>query len=148
VRNIIREIGKDHTVMLSTHILTEVQQVCNRVIIINKGRIVAEDTPAGLQERITGADRVQVKIKGDARDLLPLVTPLPGVLSAEIKSGNEIEIAMAAGQDVRPEIANTIVNNNIGLLEMKANNLSLEDIFMQLTQDEPSQPSLDGTVED
>ncbi len=148
VRNIIREIGKDHTVMLSTHILTEVQQVCNRVIIINKGRIVAEDSPAGLQERLTGSDRVQVKIKGDAKDLLPLVTPLAGVLSAEVKSGDEVEIAMAAGQDVRPQIASTIVKNNIGLLEMKANSLSLEDIFMQLTQDEPSQPSLDGTVED
>jgi ABC-2 type transport system ATP-binding protein len=148
VRNIIREIGKDHTVMLSTHILTEVQQVCNRVIIINKGRIVAEDTPTGLQERLTGADRVQVKIKGDAKDLLPLVTPLPGVINAEVKSGDEVEISMAAGQDVRPQIASAIVKNNIGLLEMKANNLSLEDIFMQLTQDDPSQPSLDGTVED
>jgi ABC-2 type transport system ATP-binding protein len=148
VRNIIREIGKDHTVMLSTHILTEVQQVCNRVIIINKGRIVAEDTPTGLQERLTGADRVQVKIKGDAKDLLPLVNPLPGVIGAEVKAVDEVEISMAAGQDVRPQIASTIVKNNIGLLEMKANNLSLEDIFMQLTQDDPSQPSLDGTVED
>jgi ABC-2 type transport system ATP-binding protein len=148
VRNIIREIGKDHTVMLSTHILTEVQQVCNRVIIINKGRIVAEDTPTGLQERLTGADRVQVKIKGDAKDLLPLVTTLPGVLKAEVKNSDELEISLAAGQDVRPQIASTIVKNNFGLLEMKANNLSLEDIFMQLTQDEPSQPSLDGTVED
>jgi ABC-2 type transport system ATP-binding protein len=148
VRNIIREIGKDHTVMLSTHILTEVQQVCNRVIIINKGRIVAEDTPTGLQERITGADRVQVKVKGDAKDLLPLITPLAGVIGAEVKSGDEIEISMAAGHDVRPQIASTIVKNNIGLLEMKANNLSLEDIFMQLTQDDPSQPSLDGSVED
>jgi ABC-2 type transport system ATP-binding protein len=109
---------------------------------------VAEDTPTGLQERLTGADRVQVKIKGDAKDLLPLVTPLTGVLSAEVKNFDELDIAMAAGHDVRPQIASTIVKNNFGLLEMKANNLSLEDIFMQLTQDEPSQPSLDGTVED
>ncbi len=148
VRNIIREIGKDHTVMLSTHILTEVEQVCNRVIIINKGCIVAEDTPASLQERRVGARRVQVKIKGDAKDLLALVSPLPGVTNAEVKGSDEVEISMAAGQDVRPQIASAIVNNKIGLLEMKTSSLSLEDIFMQLTQDEPSRPLLDGTVED
>ena len=148
VRNIIREIGKDHTVMLSTHILTEVEQVCNRVIIINKGRIVAEDTPASLQERRVGARRVQVKVKGDAKDLLAVVSPLPGVTNAEVKGSDEVEISMAAGQDIRPQIANAIVNNKIGLLEMKTSSLSLEDIFMQLTQDEPSRPLLDGTVED
>lgn len=148
VRNIIREIGKEHTVMLSTHILTEVQQVCNRVIIINKGSIVAEDTPDGLQARLRGAENVEIRIKGDASDLLSLVTPLPGVLKAEVKSGDEIEVSMSAGQDIRPEIARTIVQNNFGLLEMKATKLSLEEIFMQLTQDEPSRPSLDGTVED
>ncbi len=147
VRNLIREIGKEHTVMLSTHILTEVQQVCNRVIIINKGRIVAEDTPTGLQARLSGADRVQVKIKGEANDLLPLISPLPGVTDTSLKNDNEIEIAMAAGQDIRPEIARLIVNNGFELLEMQTASLSLEDIFMQLTQDEPARPSLDGAVD-
>lgn len=147
VRNLIREIGKDHTVMLSTHILTEVQQVCNRVIIINKGNIVAEDTPAGLQSRLTGADRVNVKINGEASDLLPLFTPLPGVIKADLVKDNEVTITMAAGQDSRPEIARQIVKNGYDLLEMQAANLSLEEIFLQLTQDEPSRPSLDDTVE-
>lgn len=147
VRNLIREIGKDHTVMLSTHILTEVQQVCNRVIIINKGNIVAEDTPAGLQARLAGADRVQVKIKGEANDLLPIVAPLPGVVKAEVVRGDELAISMQAGQDVRPEIARQIVKNGYDLLEMQAANLSLEEIFLQLTQDEPVRPSLDGSVE-
>lgn len=147
VRNLIREIGKEQTVMLSTHILTEVQQVCNRVIIINKGRIVAEDTPAGLQARLSGADRVLVKIKGEANDLLPLISPLPGVSSAALKKENEIEVSMSAGQDIRPEIARLIVKNGFDLLEMQAASLSLEDIFMQLTQDEPVRPSLDGSVD-
>lgn len=147
VRNLIREIGKEHTVMLSTHILTEVQQVCNRVIIINKGHIVAEDTPSGLQARLTGADRVNIKIKGEARELLPLITPLPGVMNVEAKKENELEVSMSAGQDIRPEIARLIVKNGFDLLEMQAASLSLEDIFMQLTQDEPARPSLDGTVD-
>ncbi|GAP20507.1 ABC transporter ATP-binding protein [Leptolinea tardivitalis] len=147
VRNLIREIGKEHTVMLSTHILTEVQQVCNRVIIINKGHIVAEDTPSGLQARLTGADRVNIKIKGEASELLPLITPLPGVMNVEAKKENELEVSMSAGQDIRPEIARLIVKNGFDLLEMQAASLSLEDIFMQLTQDEPARPSLDGTVD-
>jgi ABC-2 type transport system ATP-binding protein len=147
VRSIIREIGKEHTVMLSTHILTEVTQVCNRVIIINKGRIAAEDTPSGLQARLSGADRVHVKIKGEAGDLLPLLSPLPGVMTAEVKADNELEISMSAGQDIRPEIARLIIKNGYDLLEMQAASLSLEDIFMQLTQDEPDRPSLDGTVD-
>lgn len=147
VRNLIREIGKDHTVMLSTHILTEVQQVCNRVIILNKGRIVAEDTPAGLQSRLTGADRVQVRVKGEADDLLPLLSPLPGVLTAELVKEDTLEVSMTAGQDIRPEIARVIVKNGFDLLEMQAATLSLEDIFMQLTQDEPASPTLDGSMD-
>ncbi|NMB53364.1 MAG: ATP-binding cassette domain-containing protein [Leptolinea sp.] len=147
VRNLIREIGKDHTVMLSTHILTEVQQVCNRVIIINKGRIVAEDTPAGLQSRLSGADRVHIRVKGEADDLLPLITALPGVLNAELVKEDSVEVSMNAGQDIRPEIARLIVKKGFDLLELQAANLSLEDIFMQLTQDEPARPALDGSVD-
>ena len=147
VRNLIREIGKEHTVMLSTHILTEVQQVCNRVIIINKGQIVAEDTPNGLQARLTGAERVSVKIRGEAADLVPILSPLPGVLSSELLNESEVEISMAAGQDIRPEIARQIIKNGFDLLQMQSSNLSLEEIFMQLTQDEPARPLLDGTVE-
>jgi ABC-2 type transport system ATP-binding protein len=147
VRNLIREIGKEHTVMLSTHILTEVQQVCNRVIIINRGQIVAEDTPSGLQARLTGADRVSVKIRGEAVDLVPILSPLPGVLSTNLTNESEVEISMSAGQDIRPEIARQIINNGFDLLQMQSSNLSLEEIFMQLTQDEPARPLLDGTVE-
>jgi ABC-2 type transport system ATP-binding protein len=147
VRNLIREIGKEHTVMLSTHILTEVQQVCNRVIIINRGQIVAEDTPSGLQARLTGAERVSVKIRGEANDLVPILSTLPGVLSAELTNESEVEISMSAGQDIRPEIARQIIKNGFDLLQMQSSNLSLEEIFMQLTQDEPVRPSLDGTVE-
>lgn len=147
VRNLIREIGKEHTVMLSTHILTEVQQVCNRVIIINRGQIVAEDTPSGLQARLTGAERVSIKIRGEVVDLVPILSKLPGVLSAESANESEVEISMAAGQDIRPEIARQIIKNGFDLLQMQSSNLSLEEIFMQLTQDEPVRPSLDGTVE-
>jgi ABC-2 type transport system ATP-binding protein len=147
VRNVIREIGKEHTVMLSTHILTEVQQVCNRVIIINRGQIVAEDTPEGLQARLTGSERVSVKVRGEAVDLVPILSSLHGVLSIDLIEESELEIAISAGQDIRPEIARQVIKNGFDLLHMQSSNLSMEEIFMQLTQDEPATPSLDGTVE-
>ncbi len=79
VRNLIREVGKQHTVLLSTHILSEAQQVCNRVLIINKGKIVAEDTPERLQSRLIGAQRVTLSIAGDTQGLLDVVSKVPGV---------------------------------------------------------------------
>jgi ABC-2 type transport system ATP-binding protein len=78
-RHLIRELGRQHTVLLSTHILSEAQQVCNRVLIINKGRIVAEDTPERLQARVTGAQRHSLKVGGDADGLAQLVGEVPGV---------------------------------------------------------------------
>jgi ABC-2 type transport system ATP-binding protein len=117
------------------------------VIIINRGQIVAEDTPSGLQARLTGADHVLIKIRGEIADALPVFSTIPGVIGAKAIDESEAEISMAAGQDVRPEIARQVIKNGFDLLHMKSSNLSLEDIFMQLTQDEPTRPSLDGTVE-
>src|SRR5512146_2580835 len=73
MRKLITDIGKDHTILLSTHNLAEAQQVCGRVLIINKGKIVTEDTPEHLQARLTGALRVMLRVRGDARDLLPVI---------------------------------------------------------------------------
>jgi ABC-2 type transport system ATP-binding protein len=73
IRNLIKELGKERTIILSTHILSEAQQVCNRVLIINKGKIVAEDSPEHLQVRLTGSQRVRLKVKGDSSEVLSLV---------------------------------------------------------------------------
>jgi ABC-2 type transport system ATP-binding protein len=136
VRNVIKKVGEDRTVMLSTHILTEAQNMCNRVLIINKGQIVAEDSPARLQARLAGADRVRVKVAGDGADLGAALEKVPGVTRVGEVADGEFEIESTPGQDVRPDLARQVVNGGWGLLEMRYVGMSLEDIFLQLTREE------------
>jgi ABC-2 type transport system ATP-binding protein len=140
VRNIIKEIGKEHTVLLSTHILSEAQQVCNRVIIINKGVIVAEDSTEHLQARLSGSQRVHLQIRGDACDIIQLVESIPGVVQAKIKSDDAIEFETLHANDARPLVARAIIDAGHDLLDLHTISLSLEDIFMQLTHDEEGIP--------
>jgi ABC-2 type transport system ATP-binding protein len=140
VRNLIRELGKKHTVLLSTHILSEAQQICNRVLIINKGRIVAEDTPERLQARLTGAQRVDLMVGGDADGLEKVLSQVPGVTRVVEISDGRLEFETAPGVDPRPEVARFVVNAGYQLLEMRAVGMSLEDIFLQLTREEPAPP--------
>ncbi|MCE1253301.1 MAG: ABC transporter ATP-binding protein [Anaerolineae bacterium] len=137
MRNVIKEVGKEHTVLLSTHILSEAQQVCNRVLIINKGQIVAEDTTENLQNRLTGGQRVMVKLDGAVEKALPVISSLSGVKSITQKSDNSFEFETAQGEEIRPQVAKKLVENGFGLLELHTSSLSLEEIFLQLTQDEP-----------
>jgi len=145
VRNLIKEIGKKRTVLLSTHILSEAQQICDRVLIINKGRIVAEDTPQKLQGRLTGVQRVVLKISGDSDGLEKLLTEIEGVLRVQITDAGEYEIETAPGRDARPQIARSVISSGFDLLEMHSIGLSLEDIFLELTRDEPSPPQMAET---
>ena len=135
VRNIIREIGKERTVLLSTHILSEAQQLCDRVLIINKGRIVAEDTPENLQARLVGAERSILRIKGDVEELMPLISKIIGVQEIKVRPDGAMEFQFAPGVDVRPEVAKTVVQSGFDLLELSPVGLSLEEIFLELTRD-------------
>jgi len=134
-RNTIRDVGKERTVLLSTHILSEAQQLCDRVLIINKGRIVAEDTPENLQSRLVGAESVILKVRGEADELLPTLSKIEGVKNARIQPDGTIEFQFAPGKDVRPEVARTTIKAGYDLLEFHPVGLSLEEIFLQLTQD-------------
>lgn len=142
VRNLIRELGHDRTVLLSTHILSEAQQVCNRVMIINNGKIVAEDTPEHLQARVTGSQRFTLKVGGDEDGLLDLVCRVSGVRTAIKKDDGGIEFETFPEKDVRPDVARAVVNAGYDLLEMHPIGVSLEDIFLKLTRDEPSAPEM------
>ncbi len=138
VRGIIREIGKERTVLLSTHILSEAQQLCDRVLIINKGHIVAEDTPENLQARLVGAERSILRVKGDVEDLMPLISKIDGVQDAKIRPDGAVEFQFAPGVEVRPEVAKTVVKSGYDLLELSPVGLSLEEIFLELTRDDAS----------
>lgn len=138
MRSVIREIGKDRTVLLSTHILPEAQQICDRVLIINKGSIVAEDTPENLQSRLVGSQRVVLRVRGDSDGLTARITKIKGVRDVEGKSDGSIEFEFAAGQDVRPQVAKAVVQGGYDLLEMRPIGMSLEEIFLELTRDNAS----------
>ena len=136
VRNVIREIGKERTVLLSTHILSEAQQLCDRVLIINKGHIVAEDTPANLQASIIGSERGVLRVRGEADDLVNKLQKIKGISNIQPKEEGVLEFQFAPGQDVRAEVARTTVKAGYDLLEMRPIGMSLEDIFLQLTREE------------
>ena len=146
VRNLIKEIGKEHTVLLSTHILPEAQQVCDRILIINKGQIALDDSTERLQTRLTGANRVMLKIRGqEIQEVKALVAATPGVTFVDIKDDDLLEFECSATEDVRPLVARTVVNAGFDLLELKTVSVSLEEIFLELTRDEPLAPELDET---
>ncbi len=136
VRNLIREVGKERTVLLSTHILSEAQQLCDRVLIINKGRIVAEDTPENLQARLMGAERSLLRVKGDSDGLVPLISQIKGVQAVVSRPDGAIEFQYTSDLDVRSEVARATVNAGYDLLELAPIHLSLEEIFLELTREE------------
>jgi ABC-2 type transport system ATP-binding protein len=136
VRKLIREIGKERTVLLSTHILSEAQQICDRILIINKGKIVVEDTPENLQSRLTGAERVQLRVRGEADELANKISKLKGIQEAKTPAEGVVEFQFAPGKDMRPEVARLTIEAKYDLLEMRPINLSLEEIFLELTRED------------
>ena len=137
VRTLIRNIGKERTVMLSTHILSEAQQICDRVIIINKGRIVAEDAPENLQNRLSSFRTVFVQVREQTDKAISLIREVPGVLAVKALETGRIEVENAREQDVRSAIAKKLVDGGLELLELTPESINLENIFLKLTREVP-----------
>jgi ABC-2 type transport system ATP-binding protein len=133
VRALIREIGKERTVLLSTHLLYEAQNLCDRVLIINKGKIVAEDTTENLQARLLGAERVIVRVRGESDELADTIKQVKGVRKVETHEDGAVEFEFAAGKDLRPEVAKRVIKDGYDLLELRPLGMSLEEIFLELT---------------
>jgi len=136
VRALIQEIGREHTVILSSHVLPEVSQTCNRVLIINKGEIVAEGTPDELTSQLQGAERVLVRIADAAPEAVGVLERVEGVIGVEPTAGGAYQVSYAQGHDRRAELARAVVEQGWGLLELRNVGMSLEDIFLQLTTEE------------
>jgi ABC-2 type transport system ATP-binding protein len=137
VRQLIREIGKERTVLLSTHLLHEAQNICDRVLIINNGKIVAEDTTENLQARLVGAERVIVRVRGEAdKELASTIKEIKGVRGVELKDDGIVEFEFSSGKDLRPEVAKQVINSGYDLLELRPLGMSLEEIFLELTSSE------------
>ena len=136
-RELIRGLGGSHTVILSTHILPEVSMTCGRVVIINQGRVVAEDTPDNLTRRLKGAGTTRLEVRGDETKALEAVRAVPGVIAAHARPGHDgvavIDVEAEAGRDVRSELAWAIVTQGQGLVGLQQLGMSLEEIFLHLT---------------
>ncbi len=146
-RSLIEELGRSQTVVLSSHILPEVSMICQRVLIINEGRIVAEDTPSNLAAGLQGVDRLMVEVGGPVAEVLPALRKVNGVSDvthrpagrreASVDPGRELyTVQVIQGQDSRDAISRAIVNGGWSLLSMQSVGMSLEEIFLKLTTQE------------
>ena len=152
-RELIKALAGDHTIILSTHILPEVAQTCQRVVIINKGRVVAIDTPDNLTARLRGSETMYLQLDAPGADPVTALQRVPGVtrvVETDRRDGMAgYEIDSERGRDVRRDLSRAVVTSGWGLLELRPMRMSLEDVFLSLTTEEvpTPPPTLDAQPE-
>ena len=139
IRNLISKLGKNHTIILSSHILSEIQAVCKRVIIINRGQIIADDTPENLSQKLSTDKSLVARIVCDEKEMLKALSSLKGVASVTSlgqaeEGAYDFSIVPKEGFDVREDVFKRVSERGKVLLSFSANNLSLEQIFLRLTE--------------
>lgn len=139
IRELITKLGRNHTIILSSHILSEIQAVCKRVIIINKGNLIADGTPEQLSEKLSDDSSLEARIKGDEAEILNSLRGIDGVSAVESLGSREngaydFIIRPERSADVREEVFRRIVNSGNVLLSLKSNEMTLEQIFLRLTE--------------
>ena len=139
-RQLIRDLGGNQTVILSTHILPEVSMLCSRVLIIHEGQIVAEDTPRNLADRLQGVERLEVEVQGPKVDVMEALEKIRGVVGVTCSTNdnerNIYKLQARRGLDLRPTVSRTVISNGWSLLNLQMVSMSLEEIFLKLTTDE------------
>ena len=143
IRTLIRSLGKKHTVIFSSHILSEVQAVCDRVVVINKGVIAADDTPENLSRKL-GGNHLRLTAEGPEREIFAAVRTLPDVKSVQVLPCEEegcasFEVAAEEGRDLRRAISRCLMEKGWPVLELAGTEMSLENIFLKLTGEEPEE---------
>ena len=137
IRKLIKDFGGDHTVILSTHILSEVDMTCERVIIINDGRVVAQDSTRNLRARLPQNEQFLIEVRGDASGLRGVLERIPGVTAVKEEPGYDgvsvFTVVSATNADIRPEVAKAAVTSNLELLQLRDVSMTLEDIFIRVT---------------
>lgn len=142
VRELIKSLAGNHTIILSTHILPEVSMTCERVVIIDKGKVVAEDTPDNLTRKLSSSQRVHAVIAGPLPDIHNALSNLPGVTKVqhlghtEAKQAQQFLIESKAEKAISPELAKNVIGQGWDLYELKSESLSLEDVFLRVTTTE------------
>lgn len=144
IRKVIKGLGEKHTVLLSTHILPEVEMICDRIMIIDKGKIVAMDTPANLMKQIKTGSNLILEIKGDGEKIKSSLSGIDGVSSVTWKEkgdANEFYVEGSGEDDIREDVFKCIVKDNYILREMKRQTVTLEEVFHQITTRETGEVS-------
>jgi ABC-2 type transport system ATP-binding protein len=148
VRHLIKGLAGSHTIILSTHILPEVSMTCDRVVIINKGKIAAVDTPQNLTSQLKGGQKVRLEVLAPEQQLKGALAQVSGVTRVQVESASAggrvtVTVEAAEGQDVRSAVAAKVVQQGWPLTELRGVGMSLEDIFLELTTDDAAhaQPS-------
>jgi len=143
IRQLIKELGEEHTIILSSHILPEVNAVCSRVVIINKGKIVAEDTPENLAKSMTNSTKIDIRVEGDTDSVIKTIKTIEGVREVIIiedksETGKDSKYLVESDEDkdVRKELFYALASSKLPILEMIVEKVTLEDVFLQLTQTE------------
>jgi ABC-2 type transport system ATP-binding protein len=141
IRNLIKSLSEDHTIILSSHILPEVSAVCERVLILNKGRIVASDSPEHLAQRLAGTSRLSLRISGSQEKVESTLKSIPGIKKMDIRKSVEegnVEATVEAQKDtdIRKDVFNAMAKADCPILLMRPMDMSLEDIFLHLTTQE------------
>jgi len=139
IRNLIRSLGKNHTVVLSTHILSEVQSVCDRIIIINEGKIIADEKTENITQAVDQNRRWSVKISGPQREVQAALSAIPGVTSVELTGERELDsyvyrLETERGVDVRKPLFYAMAEKNWPILGLEAVGMNLEEVFVRITE--------------
>ena len=138
IRTLIKRLGKNHTVILSSHILSEVQAVCDKIVVINQGKIVADDTEENLSKNLVNNNKISVKIDGPFDEVEKVISSIVGVKAVSMTSKDtdefcEFSIESEEGVDIRRELFKRISERSWYIMELKTSDMSLEDIFLRLT---------------
>lgn len=134
LRDLVRDLGHDHTVLFSTHILSEAEQVCDKVVIIHQGNIVAQGAPLELRTHLERGGRILVRVDTPIDEVLPVIQNIPEVNSAEAAVDGIIVTPDSADIDPRPAIARAVVERGWNLMELRPAAVNLEEIFLELTR--------------
>ncbi len=153
IRTLIKKLGKNHTVILSSHILTEVQAVCDRIVVINQGKIVADDTADNLSNALTADHKLIARIDGPREEVIKVVSGISGVVSVLADSQREkgvweYNIEAVEGTDIRRELNRRLAARNWYIMGLRSSELTLEDIFLKLTMGESVNEFMNKKAED
>lgn len=138
IRTLIKKLGKNHTVILSSHILSEVQAVCDKIVVIDKGKLVANDTTENLSHNLSADHKLTVQIEGPTKEVKSLLEQIPQMVEVHLnrtidKTIGEYELNAQEGCDIRREVFKRMAARNYPILLMRSSELTLEEIFLKLT---------------